>query len=52
MFRSWYQDFTAESIRAELESGGFRVLGSTVTSWAVRIKKIPDWIGIVAERLE
>ena len=52
MFRNWYQDFTAESIRTELESGGFRVLGLYSDLLGSPYQEDSSWIGIVAERTQ
>lgn len=52
VFRNWYQDFTAESIRTELESGGFRVLGLYSDLLGSPYQEDSSWIGIVAERTQ
>lgn len=48
VYRNWYQDYTPETIRAELSAGGFKVesLWSDLTGTPLTTES--DWIGIVA----
>ena len=50
VFRDWFQDFSAESIRKELEVGGFHVLGIYSDLLGNSFAEDSEWIGIVAER--
>jgi SAM-dependent methyltransferase len=49
-FRNWFQDFTVDSIREELEVGGFHVLGLYADLRGNPFVEGSEWIGIVAER--
>jgi SAM-dependent methyltransferase len=49
VFRNWFQDFTVDSIRKELEVGGFQVLGIYADLLGNSFVEGSDWIGIVAE---
>ena len=49
VFRNWFQDFTAESIRAEIEEGGFRVTGIYGDLMGHPLTEDSEWIGVVAE---
>ena len=50
VFRNWFQDFTVDSIREELEVGGFHVLGLYADLRGNPFVEGSEWIGIVAER--
>ncbi len=50
VFRNWFQDFTANSIRSELESGGFRLSGLYADLAGTSFYSDSEWIGVVAER--
>jgi SAM-dependent methyltransferase len=50
VFRNWFQDFTADSIRKELEGGGFQVLGLYADLLGNSFVEGSEWIGIVAGR--
>ena len=50
VFRNWFQDFTVDSIREELEVGGFHVLGLYADLLGNPFVEGSEWIGIVAER--
>ena len=49
VFRNWFQDYTPETITAELEQGGFTVesLWGDLTGQPYRPES--EWIGIIAE---
>lgn len=50
VYRNWFQDYTAETIRAELEASGLTVdsLWSDLTGSPARASS--DWIGIIASK--
>ena len=50
VFRNWFQDFTVDSIRKELQAGGFQVLGIYADLLGNPYVEGSDWIGIVAQR--
>jgi SAM-dependent methyltransferase len=50
VFRNWFQDFSADSIRKELEVGGFHVLGQYADLQGNSFTEDSEWIGIVAEK--
>lgn len=50
VYRNWFQDYTAETIRAELDANGFKVdsLWSDLTGSAYQ--PTADWLGIIASK--
>lgn len=50
VYRNWFQDYTPDTITAELEQGGFRVdsLWGDLTGTAYTPES--EWIGVVAQR--
>jgi len=50
VFRNWYQDFSVDSIRKELEFGGFRLQGFYADLLGSSYHEDSEWIGIVAEK--
>ena len=51
IYRNWFQDYTGETIRAEIEAGGFRVesLGSDLMGTPFSPES--EWIGVVARKI-
>jgi len=50
IFHNWFQDFSAELIRHELETGGFHVTGMYADLLGNPLTEDSEWIGIVAEK--
>ncbi|MFN8417790.1 MAG: class I SAM-dependent methyltransferase [Anaerolineae bacterium] len=50
VYRNWFQDYTAASITAELESGGFKVNHLYADLWGTPFTDDTEWIGVVAQR--
>jgi SAM-dependent methyltransferase len=50
VFRNWFQDFNPDSIRKELEIGGFHVLDLYADLLGNPLSEDSEWIGIIAER--
>jgi SAM-dependent methyltransferase len=50
VFRNWFQDFTPDSIRKELELGGFHVLELYSDLLGNPFTNDSEWIGVVVER--
>jgi SAM-dependent methyltransferase len=50
VFRNWFQDFTVDAIRKELEAGGFHVRGFYADLLGHPFVEDSEWIGIVAEK--
>jgi len=48
VYRNWFQDYTCETIRAELEEYGFRVVGMWGDLMGTPLEPESDWIGVVA----
>lgn len=48
VYRNWFQDYTAETIRAELESNGFSVTSLWSDLTGTPYHPATEWIGIVA----
>jgi SAM-dependent methyltransferase len=48
VYRNWFQDFTRESIVAEIESAGFKVLGVWSDLEGTLYHPDSEWIGVVA----
>lgn len=48
VYRNWFQDYTPESIRAELEAAGFTVLGLWDDLTGAPLTPAGEWIGVVA----
>ena len=50
VFRDWFQDFSVDLIRKELEVGEFHVLGLYADLLGNSFAEDSEWIGIVAEK--
>ncbi|HEX6384596.1 MAG TPA: class I SAM-dependent methyltransferase [Anaerolineae bacterium] len=50
VYRNWFQDYTARTIRAELEAGGFIVQSLSSDLVGTPYEETSDWIGIVASK--
>jgi SAM-dependent methyltransferase len=50
VFRDWFQDFSVDLIRKELEAGEFHVLGLYADLLGSPFAEGSEWIGIVAEK--
>jgi len=50
VYRNWFQDYTAESIRAELSANGFMVDSLWGDLTGTPYEPDSDWIGIVASK--
>jgi SAM-dependent methyltransferase len=50
VYRNWFQDYTPETIRAELASAGFEVESLWGDLTGMPYKPDSDWIGIVARK--
>jgi hypothetical protein len=50
VFRDWFQDFSVDLIRKELEAGEFHVLGLYADLLGNPCAEDSEWIGIVAEK--
>lgn len=50
VYRNWFQDYTAETIRAELESNGFTIQSLWGDLTGAPYEPTSDWIGIIARR--
>ncbi len=50
VFRNWFQDFSVDSIRKELEVDGFHVLGLYADLLGKSFAEDSEWIGIVVEK--
>ena len=48
VYRNWFQDYTAESIRAEVESNAFAVQSLWADLTGAPLEAASDWIGVVA----
>ncbi len=48
VYRQWFQDYTAEAIRLELEAGGFTVQSLWGDLTGAPYDPLGDWIGIIA----
>ena len=48
VYRNWFQDYTAETIHAELEAGGFAVQGLWSDLTGTPYQPDSDWIGVIA----
>ncbi len=51
VYRQWFQDFTAETIRAELEANGFFVQSLWGDLTGTLYDPSGDWIGIIAKKI-
>ncbi len=49
-YRNWFQDFTAETIRAELEANGFMVESLWADLTGEAYEPTSDWIGVIASK--
>ncbi len=49
VYRQWFQDYTAESIRRELEANGFAVQSLWGDLTGSPLSPMGDWIGVVAK---
>ena len=52
VYRNWFQDFTPETIRAELEASGFAVESLWADLAGAPYHPDSEWIGVVARRLD
>jgi SAM-dependent methyltransferase len=52
VYRNWFQDFTGEMITAELEAGGFTMLGLWGDLTGSPYREDSEWIGIVARKMD
>lgn len=50
VYRNWFQDYTAEAIRAELESNGFAIQSLWGDLTGAPCEPTSDWIGVIARR--
>ena len=50
IYRNWFQDYTPETITAELEAGGFTVRSLWGDLTGTPYRDDTEWIGVVAER--
>lgn len=50
VYRNWFQDFTRETITAELESGGFAVQSVWNDLLGTPYSEDTEWIGIITQR--
>jgi SAM-dependent methyltransferase len=50
VYRNWFQDYTPDTIRAELEAGGFAVESLWSDLTGTPYAPASDWIGIVARK--
>ena len=50
VYRNWFQDYTAEGIRTELEAGGFTVESLWSDLAGTAYEPAADWIGVVARK--
>lgn len=50
VYRNWFQDYTAETIRAELESNGFTIQSLWGDLTGAPYEPTSDWIGVIARR--
>jgi len=48
VYRNWFQDYTPERIRLELESGGFQVTSLWGDLCGTPLTDDSDWIGVIA----
>lgn len=51
IYRNWFQDYTPETIRAELEAGGFSVQSLCADLWGTPYADGSEWLGIIARRV-
>ena len=52
VYRNWFQDFTRETITAELEVGGFVVQSTWNDLLGTSFSEDTEWIGIIAQKGE
>ena len=50
VYRNWFQDYTPETIRAELEAGRFLIESLWGDLVGTEYQPGSDWIGLVARR--
>ncbi len=50
VYRNWFQDYTPETITAELEQSGFQVLGQFGDLTGTAYLPGDDWIGVITQR--
>lgn len=48
VYRNWFQDFTAETIKTELESAGFNIVGLWSDLAGTPLRPDAEWIGVIA----
>ncbi|PKO14045.1 MAG: class I SAM-dependent methyltransferase [Chloroflexi bacterium HGW-Chloroflexi-10] len=51
VYRNWFQDYTADRIRAELQSNGFLVQSMWSDLTGTDYQQESEWIGVVARRV-
>ena len=52
VYRNWFQDYTPETIRAELTAGGFEVESLWGDLTGAPLEEDSEWIGVVARKKE
>lgn len=50
VFRNWFQDYTAASITAELEAGGFAIQSLWADLAGTPFSETGEWIGVISRR--
>jgi SAM-dependent methyltransferase len=50
VYRNWFQDYTLESITAELEQGGFQVEGFWSDLTGTAYTSSSEWIGLITQK--
>jgi len=50
VYRNWFQDFTAQRIRDELEAAGFSVVGLWSDLRGTPLRENSEWIGAIARK--
>ena len=49
LYRNWFQDYTPETITAELEAGGFAAHGIWGDLMGTPYTEKSEWIGVIAQ---
>jgi SAM-dependent methyltransferase len=52
VYRNWFQDYSPESITAELTTGGFTVQQTYADLMGTPYSEEAEWIGVVAQRID
>jgi SAM-dependent methyltransferase len=50
VYRNWFQDYTPETITAELEKGGFKVKSLCGDLTGTAYTRASEWIGVITEK--